>query len=332
MTNYLGELKQTQQLFRSRRYESTVRECGRIIELGMKEMYHRLEMHLAEKASETEWTAMHERFAMAAKDPFDSKKAGLGGLLLFARHTNFWEQLKALCESNLSFIKMINWGRVSQLRNKSIHEKTGYGDKEAMEMLFYTKVFLYDCGLIESPANPMPELLSAHCINCNYNVNESWNYCPQCSSPLHQHCSHCNNLLKPSHRICPSCDTPRACLAEQSVAENQYKNYAEAVWADWEVTPTEKRWLAEQRLNLGLSPAEAERIETSVIPKNYYHFLNLVDAVNIDGIIDANERQFLLEKAVEMKVPEEAARKIIGNTAKDNKKIRKTLLNMAFGF
>lgn len=331
MTNYLGELKQTQQLFRSRRYESTVRECGRIIELGLKEMYSRLEMHLAESASEAEWAAMHERFALAAKDPFDCKKAGLGGLLLFARHTNFWEQLKSICESNLSFIKMINWTRVRQLRNKSTHEHAGYGDREAMEMLFYTKVFLYDCGLIESPANPMPELLSAHCLSCNYNVNESWNYCPQCSVPLHQNCAYCTTRLKPSHRICPSCDTPRACIAEHTVAEDTYKKYAEAVWADWEVTPMERRWLAEQRLNLGLSPSEAERIETSVIPENYHHFLNLVDAVNIDGIIDASEQQFLLEKATEMKVPEDAARKMIRNTAKDNKKIRKTLLSMTLG-
>lgn len=52
MNIYLRMLKKAQSDYHSQFYETSVRECGSIVEKGLKELYATLELHLYEKGSE----------------------------------------------------------------------------------------------------------------------------------------------------------------------------------------------------------------------------------------------------------------------------------------
>lgn len=330
MNDYFQELRKAQGHFHKRFYPTAIRECGSIIETGLKELYRNLEQFLEEHGRALDLEDMHAEFENTKNEPFQFDRATLGSMLLFANKTRFWEHLKNMCESNLSFIPMINWYQVRHLRNESTHGRKILGRSDALEMLFYTKVFLYDCGLIEGISQADPEILDAHCLNCDFKINQEWNYCPSCGHAVDHYCHNCGRKLSPAYRICPHCDSQRMCRADVREAESIYRRYAEAVWADWEVTPMERKWLQTKRLELGLSPKEAEKVENQVIPKNYNQFLNLVAATNLDGVIDDDEEYFLTEKAKELGIAIEAAQKIINSSRKESNKIRKNLLKIRF--
>jgi hypothetical protein len=330
MKDYFKELKQAQNHFHNKFYPTSISECGRIIEVGLKQLYTDLESHLRQQESELSFEKMKTEFEVAKGVSFEFDKATLGSMLLFTRHTDFWNQLKNMCESNLSFLRMVNWGRVRYLRNHSTHSSEVMGKSDALEMLFYTKVFLYDCGLIQGMEHAAPEILDAHCMYCDFKINQDWRFCPSCGTNVQQNCENCGRNILSNHRICPHCDNVHLCKTDLKEAVQTYKRYAEAVWADWEVTPMERKWLLSKRLELGISPEEAEMVETSVIPKHYYHFLNLVDATNIDGIIDDDEVLFLMDKAGNLGISEDAANKIIRSSRNESKKIQKKFLNLKF--
>lgn len=332
MEDYNQELRQAQHHFKHKFYSTSIYECGRIIECGMKDLYSDLKEYLDEQGLGAEFEDMRIKFSKRGKnkmEEFNYQHATLGGMILFARYSGFWDKLKSMCESNLSFLKMINWARVRQLRNDSAHNQEIFGRNEALEMLFYTKVFLYDCGLIEGMSHAAPEILDAHCTKCDFKISQQWNFCPNCSAEISRQCHNCNRALLAGHRICPYCDAHQPGISNHDESAKTYKKYAEAVWADWEVTPLERSWLDNKRLELGLKPEEAEKIEITVIPKNYHHFQNLIQAVNIDGVIDNDEEQFLMDKADHLEITEDIAIKMITSSKKAGKKIKKSLWGLA---
>ncbi|MCA1764396.1 MAG: zinc ribbon domain-containing protein [Flavobacteriales bacterium] len=331
MEDYIKELRQAQHHFRHKFYSTSIYECGRIIECGMKDLYVDLEAYLEKEGLSQEFESMRQQFANRRRDKeeFNYEKATLGSMILFARYSGFWDKLKSMCESNLSFLKMVNWSRVRKLRNDSAHNQDIFGRNEALEMLFYTKVFLYDCGLIEGMNHAAPEILDAHCAKCDFKISHQWNFCPNCSAEISKQCHNCDRALMAGHRICPHCDAPQPGTTNRDESVKTYKKYAEAVWADWEVTPLERSWLDNKRLELGINPEEAEKIETTVIPKNYHHFQNLIQAVNIDGVIDSDEEQFLMNKADHLEITQDIATKMISSSKKAGKKIRKSLWRLA---
>lgn len=328
MSKYPESLRKAQKHLKDHFYESAIMECGRIIETGLKQLYHDLEKYCVEQGLEKSFNDLLQDFFQKRKEDFDIRKAGLGGMILIANHRGFWIVVKRMCDSNLSFIPMINWHRVRELRNKSAHNIGLHDRNESVEMLFYTKVFLYDTGLIDSGENPTPNILDLHCLHCHGAINRDFHYCPQCGNHLEYHCHGCGKNLLPQHRICPHCDTRRMEPGNGDEATDTYRKYAEAVWADWEVTPGEKEWLAQKRLELGLNPEEAARIETSIIPKNYHDFMTLIEVVNLDGVIDDDERFFLLMKAEEMGLTERTAERLINNARIDSKRVRQKLLGV----
>jgi len=328
MNYYFQELRKAQNHFHQRFYPTSIRECGRIIEIGLKELFRDLQSYCSTNGELQLFENMKNEFLEKQKTPFKFERATLGGLLLFTKHTSFWALLKKMCDSNLAYLKMVNWGRVRHLRNHSTHGSEMLGRSESIEMLFYTKVFLFDSGLIEGLIDADPGIRDAHCLNCDLKINQDWNFCPACGEAVERECRNCGKSLSPTFRICPHCDSTRFNHSHKQEDHKTYRQYAEAVWADWEVTPMEREWLKSKRLELGLTPEEAEKIEKEVIPQNYYHFLNLVDAVNIDGVIDQDEEIFLIDKAKNLDVSESIARRVIQNSRKQTKKIKKKLLSL----
>ena len=328
MAEYPDRLRKAQKHLKDNFYESAIMECGRIIETGLKQLYRDLEKYCLQEQMENDFSHLRQEFFRKHKVDFNLRKAGLGGMILFATKTKFWIIVKSMCNSNLSFMPMINWRRVGELRNKSAHNIGLHDRNESVEMMFYTKVFLYDTGLIDGGELTTPEVLALRCLYCKGAFNRDFHYCPQCGKRLDHHCHNCGKGLSTHYLICPHCDSRRPEPVDEDEATDTYRKYAEAVWADWEVTPGEKEWLGQKRLELGLSPEMADRIETSIIPKNYHDFMNLIAAVNLDGVIDEDERGFLLRHADEMGLATGTAETLIHNARKDARRVRKKLLGV----
>lgn len=328
MNDFLQHLSRIQREFQNAHYEACIRECGSAMERGLRLLYTSLKDFLGEQEMGDKWTAMHEEYINSRNQEFNFQRGGFGGMIMFAVVTNFWENVRMMCTSNLSFLPMINWYRARELRNNAVHQIGSFSKNDAMEMIFYTKVFLYDCELIEGVVSPAPMILGVSCLNCNQSIDRSWNYCPFCATKIVQSCVNCHRELDPSHRICPSCDTQRLCGIDQTAAEKNYLSYCKAVWADFVVTPAERQWLNAQRLELGLTLDKADEIERRVIPKHYHTFMMLIEAVNIDGKIDTIEEAFLISKADEFGIPKDIATNLISTARDTPKRIRKNLLDL----
>lgn len=206
---------------------------------------------------------------------------------------------------------MVNWEHVRILRNKVTHEGLQVTRTDALEMLFWSKVFLYESGLVQGRKDPIPEVLDTECTKCHHTISLSWNFCPHCGDPTHNACPSCNRDVNHSQKVCPHCDYVIIKIEKNDKSKKQYKAYAEAVWADWVVTPLEREWLKQKRLELGLTMDEAEFIEMKVTPKNYYLFSEIIDATKVDGKIDKYEKEFLQKKAIQLEVPLEVANNLI---------------------
>lgn len=319
-------LRRAQKHVRQHHYASSAQNCGALVETGLRQLYFDLESYCDQRNLTKDFEELNTAFFKSRNRNFDVRNAGLGGMILFVQHTDFWTILKQMCESNLSYLSMVNWHRVRMLRNKAVHGGR-INRQEAREMIFYTKVFLYDTGLVEGRAEP--EVFDLHCPRCSHSVKDGFNFCPGCGSELIRICNTCMKDVRPQYKICPHCDTSLADRpGEESANKFTFRENVKGVWADWEVTPAERAWLEQRRLELGLTPREAEQIEASVIPESYRHFMNLIDAVNIDGVIDEDEYDFLMGKRMEFNIPEITAETLIENTRQRAKVIRQQLLRV----
>lgn len=311
MVNYSSELKRVESLVKQNYYPSAVLKSFQLVEFGLKDLYKKLELYFEGTDRNHLWKELHQDFFRARKEEFIFEKAGFGSMLLLAKSTKFWDYMREMCESNLRFVRMVNWEHVRVLRNKVTHEGFQVSRSDALEMLFWSKVFLFESGLVQGRKDLITEVLDTDCIKCDFTISLSWNFCPHCGDPTHNACPSCNRDVNHSQKVCPHCDYVIVRIEKNSEEKKKYKAYAEAVWADWVVTPLEREWLKQKRLELGLTMDESETIEMQVIPKNYYLFSEIIEATKVDGKIDKFEKEFLQKKAVQLNVPMEVAYNLI---------------------
>jgi hypothetical protein len=227
---------------------------------------------------------------------------------------------------------MVNWEHIRKLRNSIIHDHFEASRFDALEILFWTKVFLYESGLIEGKKNPIPEILDTECTHCETTMSLNWNYCPECGMSAKNNCPVCSQIIHQNHRVCIHCDAVVISTnnSKRTSEKKIYKSYAEAVWADWVVTPLEREWLQQKRLELGLTLDMAQEIELEVIPKNYFMFMEVIEATKVDGKIDRYEKEFLMKKAEKYLIPDDIAENLIkaASNIRNQKTAMKRVLNM----
>lgn len=325
MEDYKDRLERIESLVKQKFYPSAILNSFRIVEIGLKDLYLQLKKYLQDREKEDLWNQLHVDFARIKSEPFEFQKASLGSMIMFAKHTAYWDYIREMCESNLRFVRMVNWDQIRRLRNKITHENISISRDDALEVLFWTKVFLYESGLIPGKKNPITEVLEAECSACNFTVSLSWNYCPSCGKATKEGCPVCGQKNHNSNKICLHCDSVLMKTDNSKEEIKLYKSYVEAVWADWTVTPLERQWLQQKRLDLGITLEEAEKIELQIIPKNYFIFSEIIEATRVDGKIDRFEREFLRKKAVKLNIPHEAAENLIKEAA--NFKVQRSAIN-----
>lgn len=300
-----------------RNYHAGIYECGTLLEIELKKLYKKAKIEI-ESSEKLSWDDMIKRASKRLSKPFDENKLSLGSLIHFFGATSLWTPLKKVMNGNLHYINLINWKRVKYLRNKAAHPNGSnpVTREEAIEMLFYTKVFAIESNLIqgEFTLKKLNIVSESKCPECQHDISSGWNFCPECGLRTIVNCTHCEEPLDPKFNICPNCDTPRAKNRTGETADLnklKYKAFCKAIWIDWEVTNLERDFLEEKRLEFGLNPQEADDIEQSVLPDGYQEYLNMTRMIMLDKKIDRYEQEFLYNEGKKLHIPKEVIDKFV---------------------
>lgn len=318
--NYLSEFGKAEQAFMLDNYDSCVRICGRLIERGLKDLYsYQVEWH---KEHGREFLLM-ESFRENHKgfEKFTVSRSGLSRLLKFYHLSGMWDEVRTRVTSNLHFTQRIPWRDLRCVRNDATHNTTPITREHAVEFLHHLKVFLYECELAEDLDLIKPEFIEqASCVKCDNLLLKTWKYCPNCGNQHIIQCRKCGNRLEPNWKICPHCNEQRCIDQLSAETERLYMAYCEAIWADHVVNAEERDLLRRKRLELGLTEEKAEELEQKVINPSIVQFIGLIEAVLIDGVIDKNEKEFLMNKAEKMEIPTSTALKLMDNLKSESDK------------
>ena len=319
MKEYANALKNAQEALRQEQFGPCVRECGAILEKALKDLLSDLTRSMEDFVERKRITEAEERIG-EGKATF--QRFGLGQLVGLYREAKVFDRLRRKRDSNLQKIRRINWDQVVEWRNRAAH--SGGADQldedDAMQMLHWLKVFLYDCELLGreeeagakvdgGPAPPPPP----ECPVCKCKVEPDWTYCAKCGCALRTTCDQCDRPLAAGFKVCPYCEAPvqrkRQETTDQAVAaEEEYRIMCRGAYMDGVLTARERYVLNSKRLELGLTTKQAERIERECVPGNVMDYHHYVEGVFVDGIIDDYERDFLDKKAKELAVDPEMAR------------------------
>lgn len=309
--DYLRAFRHAESKLQTSDYVGCIRDCGTIAELGLKELYVRQKdweesegrvFRVLEEFRET-----HTEFC-----EFDPEKSSLFPLLKFYSFTNLWERIQVRVESNLHFTRRIPWHDLRYVRNVATHSFRSFTREQAVEFLHHIKLFLHETELAATNPSVLFEN-KTECHGCQMSLRSDWNYCPSCGIEQRVKCYNCSRSMEVTWKTCPHCEASRTVDLFVEETNRLYKAYCEAVWTDDVVNAEERELLRRKRLELGISEETAEQIEAEVIDKEVFQFIDLINAVLIDGVIDDIEMEFLMNKAEQLKIDTKRAKRLINS-------------------
>lgn len=237
----------------------------------------------------------------------DITKLTLGGVLKLFRITKLYDSVEIQLNRPLTVTKRIPWNMIRELRNEVIHENKNVSREKALEILQYVKYFLLETLL--SPSIQI--VVNDTCEKCHISISKDWEYCPNCALKLKIFCKNekCSFPMRYDWVTCPKCNTP-ADLGSITNALNIYSYYCKAVWSDGYLNSFERVFLINKRRELGLYKSDALKIEEDIAPENAVKFKILVEAALIDKKITDDDREFLKNKAMELRLLSKLANSI----------------------
>ncbi len=297
-----AELKYASEHLAKKEFASCIRECG--------DLFEKAHRHLLDQLTSS------AEFGPQVRDALVQGLAEVGGasqrasdldlaqLVSLFRKADLFTYLRRYLTSNLHKISRINWQQVVAWRGMAQNAPDDLDQEDAREMVYWLKVFLYDCELVgvspTIPPIPKDTAAARDCAGCGKGLEEEWRYCPKCGLPARLICEACQRELNPTFRICPYCET-RVRLAGQNAqdksAQHEYRVLCVGAYLDGFVNKRERMLLNKKRLELGLSNDEAEMLEQECAPRNVVEYMRVVEGAMVDGCINAEEQQFLDGKA-----------------------------------
>ncbi len=315
---YSKYIHDVEKLFNQKQWISCVRKCGTILEKGMRKL-------LSDLLDSSKDKVIHDK-TMKAQEEIGKGKAGFKDFNLEQLHSLYkeaqiFDELRKYLTSNLQKIKMINWIQAVQWYSASKQEDSSNSldEDDAQQMLFWTKIFVYDCELAGKSDTvkpvPGPILIYKDCPCCTQPLETDWNFCPECGVALKVVCEACQRPLAPDFQICPYCETPVTLRGGPDMdrvrkAKEEYRILCTGAYLDGVMNARERALLDKKRLELGLSADDVESIERQCSPANVLEYTHLVEGVLVDGKIDDAEAAFLQKKAEQMKIDSWLARQI----------------------
>jgi len=200
-------------------YRNCVNRCGKILEHGLRQLLADLLINLDSLSDRRQIERAEEELGKG-KDTF--VKFGLGQLCGLYRKAGVFELLAQKLKSNLSRTKHIDWNLANEWRTEVAHNKgqTEITEDDARQMLIWTKVFLYDCGLISKPSPTTSVSITTSnrqdkCPSCSATLQERWKYCPMCGLGTKLDCPNCKRSVEADWKLCPHCGAPIQTLARE---------------------------------------------------------------------------------------------------------------------
>ncbi len=315
---YEKDLQIPEELLKEKHWTACIRKCGALLENAMKKLLKNLLDSLKDdKILDTIMEAQKKY----GKGGSTYKHFELNQLISLYNEASVFDELQKMLTSNLHKTKKINWDQVSEWYeiSKQKGDTRSIDEGDAMQMLYWTKIFLYDCELAGSAptVSPVPEDKRSpdECTFCEEPLDSDWNFCPECGAALKITCEVCHRILAPDFRICPYCESHvirRGTAEPDSVqmAREEYRILSVGTYLDGVVNMRERTLLDNKRLELGLTADEAEKIERQCAPENVVEYTRLVEGVLVDGVITDDERSFLQKKSKELDIDDWATSQI----------------------
>lgn len=316
MTDYKLKVATLDRLFGEGNYSACIRECGAILEQGMRQLLREI-LHSMESLEERQFIDQAERKVGSGKAFGQFHFTQLEGLY---REAKIFDLIRRRVQSNLHRTRRIDWKTMIDWRNQAVHGHLEFDEDEAMQALLWTKTFLYECELVKKDtgdviAEAPRTVKSRKCSSCAEQVQDDWIYCPLCGLRLSLTCRCCKRVLEPDFRICPYCET-KVPLCSEHVTEMNDKAQAEyailcrGAWLDGVINVKERQLLDQIRLEMGLTTEEAEAIELREAPAGVMAYSRFVEGALADGIISEEERVFLDRKAGQLGIDPEVAQNL----------------------
>ncbi|MDP8236415.1 MAG: TIR domain-containing protein [Candidatus Erginobacter occultus] len=311
-------LAHIEESLRNQKWCRTVMTCGQLLEKAMKKL---LDDARAEDADNLLSQRLRDAERHIGRGRRFSDNFALDEMVHLYLETDLFSELRRRLSSSLQKVKQLDWDKLVSCFDdaKNPRHSQDVGREDANEMVYGTKLFLYDCELLgaKQKVDPVPEderQLTA-CPICGTAVTEGWSYCPACGAQLKLVCPVCHRALAAAFRICPYCETrisrhPVGETEEHRRACEEYRVFCAGAYLDGVVNVREREMLGKKRLALGLTQDEAYEIERQCAPHNVLEYTRLVEGVLVDGTIDENERVFLKTKAGELGIDEWLARQV----------------------
>lgn len=315
--SYKKRLMEIERHLINHEFDSCISDCGRAFERALRELVGQVYASFQSIEEQQAFLDAQRKSTGKAHASGNStfKGFGLGELVGLFHHANLWNKLKKIKNSNLADSRKIDWEAVRILRNDCVHETrnttTSQADLiHAQQMVLWLRTLLYETELIDSSHGlAVLDAKTGTCSVCHENLQDIWHFCPICGA-RRPRCTECGHLLNPNWNICKYCDTPARGSVADSQAEKLYDLVSKSVWKDGVLNADERSMLDEFRLELGLTPEKAEKIENNNAPPGVTDYIGVLQSVYVDGVITEWERQHLNRKAAELGLDSQLAKNL----------------------
>ena len=288
---YEEHFAQIEVLHRAGSYLICVRECGILFEVAFRQV-------LAALGRELEKGGSKATMPKAFKDFVAHPRPTLGVMVNCIRDDETQKLLRVMLKSNLTRFRRIPWKGITSIRNEAVHDsgKSTIDAEDAMLMKYWLQLFLRDTRLVGRTGGPVMVAVEipGSCRNCQHVIDEEWRFCPMCGVSVHLSCISCGNAIEPTFKICPYCETPVRGMSHAGArAIHEYELLFKGAFLDSVLTMEEEEMLEAKRLELGLTPEEADDVRARCVPPEIREYQELVEAAYADGFVNPAERVLL---------------------------------------
>ena len=306
---YKKELKRIDALLSNKQYRTIARDVGWLFEMALKELYRRqIDFFEANPDNKYLLKPYHRMLDVQEElyPEFNVERATFAQLSDLFIKTRFYELIELRINKPLAFSRKVPLTEIRKVRNYLLHRKNvSITRNSTLRYIDYLKTYLTETGLLNTDVL----IGEVSCYSCHSLVDRSWKFCPSCGVSLSSKCKTCGNFLKPTWAVCPVCSAPRGGVKMEK-PEEVYGYYCQAVWTDGFLNREESMFLKRKQKELGLSDADAGRVERDYAPENTIRFRDMIESCLTDGIIDDNEKRYLRSKADELGINHELANSV----------------------
>ena len=317
MINFEKSLNTANNLYLEENYQASVRESGTLLENLLKQLLNNI---LLGKNNEDKQVIIQAE-SKVGKGKTTISSMGMGQVIGVFRSCDGWSIVRKMVKDNCSFVNKIDFDEMCDLRNRAVHYPDETISAEEAYEDFYLPVrrMLHKLELIgdvkskpSAPKIKTKPLTNCKADNCNYQLDETWKFCPSCGTQTVLFCTNCDEELNAKMKICPYCEThvTKISKKEQQTGIDELRILVRGALLDNFINKSEKKILESKRIELGITEEIFEEIKDEYLSDEVKKYTDHLETIAIDGIVSSQEREYLNKKIVQLKLDQDLVEKL----------------------